>query len=567
MLMSMLAKVEGGVKDGGMIEVAAEWRFSDEVVSGLIGFGRSDGEGGMVVMETFSKLDVWELLVYYWLEIFLLVGLVMLVGGLVGLRRRKRRLVEVKVGEAYCGKCGYGLTGLGEAVDECPECGSEGVGSCGKRRKVLRRGAGFGKSVRWAAVVLGFISCVMMGVLIVGEKREWDWLNVVSKKVGLSESMNVTRYVGGPAILNSSTKLPLIRRLGAMDWFNWESAWAHRMLKHVINEDVVKVLSPSWYRWAVLKVEDGEVVREVLKKADGGVFERELIESGFGNQMYVSLMRLGGWDWLYLPKQVTTGDEDLLYRIEQGEDEFVVQRMQTNWYAVNGMLRGFDSELWTDFGEDEKKRATSGQRYEVGDGVYLVDSRETTWIEMKRNRTERSFYVVDVNEGRIAMDRGLVNLQKDARDWERIKKWLLEGEKKREWMKAKRIKLAYKEAEFVAALGEAWKEKEMVEAEEVAGQGAKIFDGSRFNMLGNLPNMGEDVGGGYQLYIGGSISHRESDWHGRLRGIDVTTKICDAGIDEEGRLYVVGREVVGDDELWVRVYELGEREAQEVDDE
>ena len=114
--MLSLIKQSAGTK---LIKPMAEWSCGPNVEKVEMGFraqaGGGEGggwSGGVYVAEHMRAVNLWAVGVHYWIEIVGAVCLLVILFAFVRWWRERRLLRDVQVGEAYCSKCGYGLSGL-----------------------------------------------------------------------------------------------------------------------------------------------------------------------------------------------------------------------------------------------------------------------------------------------------------------------------------------------------------------------------------------------------------------------------------------------------------------------
>ena len=149
--------------------------------------------------------------------------------------------------------------------DECPECGSVGVGEGGKRRRVHKR---MGLARRWGNVA-ALLMFVMMGVVEYGDYQGQLWVDDLAKVLGvdLDEDYRVN-YEGG------------IRWIGNKEMIHVNSEWLYRLLegRSWLGEGALNVISSRWLEYGLMSVEGGEFVKrgidfsgEVVWDCGGGV--------------------------------------------------------------------------------------------------------------------------------------------------------------------------------------------------------------------------------------------------------------------------------------------------------
>ncbi|QQE10323.1 hypothetical protein JD969_12510 [Planctomycetota bacterium] len=354
------------------IEPMGEWVFGAEVGEVEMGLDmRVDDGGGVVLMEQFYTIDLWELGAHYWMEIGFVVGLLLFVIGAVGLWRRRGWLRDVKDGEAYCGRCGYGLMGLKEDGDVCVECGREQVGDGGKYRKVRRKRWVSWKRVRWGLVCLGLVMLLTMGDLIVGARRDWGHVDWVARKLGVERDVFWVGVVTGYARPTEK-----IRYVGLRDWFSLESRWACRLFNRLSWGYRVHGVSDATNQWldvSRVMMNERELGYVRMEMGEADLKYREIAASTFfiGQRVRV-LVGVDGEVWYYVKKNSGFRDWWTAYQL-RGDGKLIEYEMSARMRLL--LEGGNDDWMNSGFGIMKVRVGFEEQgewwRYELGDGVYV----------------------------------------------------------------------------------------------------------------------------------------------------------------------------------------------------
>ncbi|QQE10326.1 hypothetical protein JD969_12525 [Planctomycetota bacterium] len=437
MAMQQVERMIDGEMSGRVIEPVGQWVGDVDVSQVEIGVGGSDG--GVLMWERGFAIDLWEVGVFYLVEVMMVVGVGVLLFGLMWLWLRRGWLREVKVGEVYCGKCGYGLTGMQDGGDVCPECGVKGVGDGGKRRKVKRGVVMSGRGLRWAIVVCGFLVLMMGGVLRVGMNRDWEWVDRVGVWMG-AEERRVNKAMGWVYPSRSG-----IRRTGLDGWFKWKSRWAYRMMKKLGERgdfEGMKLAVVDWSELQWVRVEDGELVKEEVRGgSEVGLREVSSMRGVIDGHVSEILMRVGGDQggdrgggvWVVGYNEV--GDEVVHFVDEKEEEMREVWKIQEESFLLL-MLGGYEQGL------------SYLDELDLGDGLFLFygSLRREQWRNVL-------MMVMDTKTGAMAVMSGVTDVKrKEGSVWESAKAVLLEYEGRND---------VYDET-FFEMLGEKWWEREAV---------------------------------------------------------------------------------------------------------
>ncbi|QQE10327.1 hypothetical protein JD969_12530 [Planctomycetota bacterium] len=424
-----------------VIEPAAEWVYGVDTVRVQIGLeakgGDAGGSGGLYIFEEWGAVNVWALGVYYWLEIVGVLCLVMVVWGLIGIWRRRRKLADVQVGEAYCGKCGYGLTGLSKKDDVCPECGCEGAGEGGKRRKVMSKRVKGGVWWRWWVVGCAFGVAVLMGVMRYGADGKWEWVDHVAKVMGADTDKKILNLYTG--------ENHWIRQIGAKRWFVWKSRWGHQVLRGLgmnialLGEHSRK--GSSIVRLEVKVDEGGEakIEREVMKE-QGGVVKFECVGDWYMQPYRGRLPR---------PMMFRVGERLWFYEGMGMESRIVCFIDETR-----GELFGV-GDTWQFFTQMREQMVRTGEmyEYEMGEGKVLLHHRNRDWNMDKREKKENHvFYLLDMSERKLSsLDGETVRFGGQGDSWEMAKLMLM-------WFKGEQVekKVQMEREVFFEMLGDGW---------------------------------------------------------------------------------------------------------------
>ncbi|QDU33430.1 hypothetical protein KS4_14760 [Poriferisphaera corsica] len=290
-----------------------------------------------------SSVDLWEVGVWLWPEIVVMVGSLM---GLVATvymwrwMRIRRKLQDVRVGEGYCKRCGYVLRvadGKRDAV-VCAECGKE--------FKVEKVSVRKWWQVRWVcfAVALMVMFVCWGGAAVVGVSA-WRAMKGYTQGIGYGEWRDGTWWdmSGGEVI--DWVDLPSAK---LYEWMmGWDEKW--RVVGTQRSDGMHHELWGMWFDEV-----SGEVKKEVLAREYASEIYYEVID---GERRRFQLMR-DSWDGL-LPRFIAF---DGGYLLTLG------QRLY--WYeSSNGELEKIEM---TKGDAVPKTNVMSTKMYDLGDGFVVV---------------------------------------------------------------------------------------------------------------------------------------------------------------------------------------------------
>ncbi|QQE10322.1 hypothetical protein JD969_12505 [Planctomycetota bacterium] len=557
MLLRLIANGVVGEEEGAnedVIGVMGEWVYGGEVDEVMLAVNATVEKGGIYTVESFKVLDVWQLGSFFWIEIAFVVGLLVLMWGVVSAYRRRSKLRDVKVGEAYCGKCGYGLTGLGEGEDVCAECGCVGVGETGKgrKRKVLKKRVVGGTLMRMGVGCAGLLLMIGVGALWYGsgyslggvEENRWKWVDRVAAVIGAESELTNVNGIVGRGVTRS------VRKPAFKDWFRWESGWLYRQCIGVdwaLAQDFVRQHSVARRELGYLRcdVEDGAWVYERIWREDG-------------HRRLTGVFRLGGDLWLRYNTEVRFRDDDqyqegLLYLDDEGRGgemrEYELKGLAQELFFREELKLRDDYERgevkwlqWKQYGVREGVDVLHGVSGVMGGGVEHAQRKHVFFLV---DHVQRKMIGV-WNSEYIEKSKG-EQWAKQEIGWEDAKQ-LLEGFK--DWDRGWEV--------FKVGLGEGWMQRQGVEEENAAAIGMWWKQPS---FRGGYEPEFWSCGGGIQIGEEGDLYWSDGDevvWVGGVKS--VWDQVHGVQLDERGFLYVVGMKK-GEDGEAVRmawVYDLRE---------
>ncbi|QQE10324.1 hypothetical protein JD969_12515 [Planctomycetota bacterium] len=526
-----------------------------------------EGEGnGIFVSEDYYLLNIWALGVHYWLEIVFVISTIVFMWQVVKLWRFREGMADVKVGEAFCAKCGYGLTGLGEGVDVCPECGCAGVGEGGKRRQVQRKWVMGGRKFGKIVAVMSLVGMLIMGVFWYGGfdanrgGRQWRWLDGVAEKMGghghLAGSKSNVRYS--------------IRDIGAKQWVTWRSGWLYGVVGRYgdgLFKGVRLHVEPEGVMGALMLV-DGEVVRKpmVYEGDEGERYEVQDYLSG----PYVprpEMFSLCGMQWYYVhgwhdePGVFWMDKEEGLMKLFEVEGLRDVKDELDDLDRMRVELREMrDEEMGGMSGASGRRDMAELEMgewnwFEVGEGVYLLHCYgrkvDVDWYIEQAYR-KQTFIGIDVNRKKmmcLMVKTGLDEFEAEVKQedrWARTKGILMKVLSKGDDGEGSRL---------LAVIGEKWQGEKKLKGGADKGAKFQYLSESNFSYEEKLYLVDErlevdEKGKVYRLMDGA----HEKELVGVLEvGAE---EIDEMKLDESGKLWVESKS--GDEQIVVRVYDVSE---------
>ncbi|QQE10092.1 hypothetical protein JD969_11250 [Planctomycetota bacterium] len=241
-----MADVEHTLK---MVEPRGEMDLGKGVAEVVEMWPVEGGKDDVLVWVKSNHVDVWELGVYYWPEILMLVFGVLGFVYVLGWLRKRWKLMDVKVGEVYCKGCGYVVNGDEEDA-KCAECGKRLKGGVLVRGKwkVSRKSMALGVLVLWG----------MCGGLFLGQE--------IAKRKAVNGGQTNMFYGGWK--YNSWWS-----GVGVRDWVDMPVGWMYEFMvdlpdkwRGVIQYECSEVGYELWG----LKFVEGE-------EGDGGAIERRVL--------------------------------------------------------------------------------------------------------------------------------------------------------------------------------------------------------------------------------------------------------------------------------------------------
>ncbi|WP_145080292.1 zinc ribbon domain-containing protein [Poriferisphaera corsica] len=372
-----------------MIEPMATYVMGSDVDFVEMGLLSKGERGGVYMLEYARGIDLWGLGWHYWIEIAGLMAVMLIVIGMVGIYRRRRKLADVRPGESYCSHCGYGLSGLKQGASQCPECGAKDVGESGKRRRVMKRIKG-GTGWRWAMVFGAVLIAAMTGVFWFGAENEHVWVDNMAKVMGAGDGVKVkSSYAGDDQ---------MIRRLGIKSWLkgkDYESRWAYRACKAVLSDELMKVV-------------DGHSVQQVnvLRAKGVGRVRGKDGDAGRVEIKTISIRGIDDWDCkpqenLHIgqvptaPMLIRFGDRTWFYEGWIGSHHDRLFMVDESKNVMQEIV--FDQSGMAEFYDLLRGRPET-MSYKISDGLYLL--HQSNHWEAKRlgERAWHHFYVFDFDQ-------------------------------------------------------------------------------------------------------------------------------------------------------------------------
>lgn len=189
--------------------------FRDDSVRSVRTYRPIEDAPEIVIYEEVPTLNIWAMLFYFWPEIITLAI------GIIVLRSTRRiwkmlRSPDIPVGEPYCLKCRYQLTGID--CESCPECGA----MIQKYRRIAQA-----HPRRVVTDVFLFIIALTL----------FGWMSWVQASAP-DDPPGFGTYVEEGFFWGRLPREPIVNH-----WLHWDSAWCSTFAENMFHEDVLDVES------------------------------------------------------------------------------------------------------------------------------------------------------------------------------------------------------------------------------------------------------------------------------------------------------------------------------------